>query len=147
MFKGPKDIPADQKNTGKEISIDDDKLMPQSVLDVPIFETIECGFLGILFRKIIQRQNICSSFYYTEFGNSVDESNVDSQVHPLGSRLYCYKTIDSRLINTVLLLYLFALLFMGRLKLNCIGVLNGPDNKVYLIAVEVERYKSGKKYS
>ncbi|MDN5867761.1 MAG: PQQ-dependent sugar dehydrogenase, partial [Candidatus Nitrosocosmicus sp.] len=135
-FLGPNDILVTEKTTGKVMRVIDGALMPYHVLDVAVATSIERGLLGIAVSKSLEGKTYVF-LYYTESGNGVDESDVDSYVDPLGNRLYRYEFVDGRLINPVLLLDLTAIPPNSRGEHNGGKIRIGPDNNVYLVVGEV----------
>jgi aldose sugar dehydrogenase len=135
-FLGPDDILVTEKNTGKVVRVVDGARMPYPLLDIPVATSIERGLLGIDISNSIDGKTHVF-LYYTESGDGVDSSDVNSQVDPLGNRLYRYELVDDQLINPALLLDLTAIPPNDRGEHNGGKVLIGPDNNVYLIVGDV----------
>jgi glucose/arabinose dehydrogenase/plastocyanin len=79
---------------------------------------------------------------FTESGNEVDGSDVESNVDPAGNRLYRYEYVDGQLINPVLLLDLTAIPPNDRGEHNGGKIRIGPDNNIYFIVGEVGGHRT-----
>ncbi len=140
-FLGPTDILVTEKNTGRVVRIVDGQILPQPVVDVPVATATERGLLGIAVSKN-QDGKTYVFLSYTESGNSEDASDVNSQLDPLGNRLYRYEFVDGQLVNPVLLVDLSAIPPNGRGEHNGGKVLIGPDNNVYYMVGEVGGHRT-----
>lgn len=134
-FLGSDDILVTEKTTGKVMRIIDGLMMPMPIIDIPVATSIERGLLGIAISKNFDGKTYVF-LSYTESGNSMDSSDVESLVDPLGNRLYRYEFADGRLINPVLLLDLNAVPVNGRAEHNGGKIRIGPDNNVYFMTGE-----------
>ena len=140
-FLGPNDLLVTEKETGKVIHIVDGQIQDEPALDVTVANSIERGLLGIA----ISKQPDGKTFVFisfTESGNEVDGSDVESNVDPAGNRLYRYEYVDGQLINPVLLLDLTAIPPNDRGEHNGGKIRIGPDNNIYFIVGEVGGHRT-----
>jgi glucose/arabinose dehydrogenase/plastocyanin len=140
-FLGPNDLLVTEKETGKVIHIVDGQIQDEPALDVTVANSIERGLLGIA----ISKQPDGKTFVFisfTESGNEVDGSDVESNVDPAGNRLYRYEYVDGQLINPVLLLDLTAIPPNHRGEHNGGKIRIGPDNNIYFIVGEVGGHRT-----
>ena len=140
-FLGPNDLLVTEKETGKVIHIVDGQIQDEPALDVTVANSIERGLLGIA----ISKQPDGKTFVFisfTESGNEVDGSDVESNVDPAGNRLYRYEYVDGQLINPVLLLDLTARPPNDRGEHNGGKIRIGPDNNIYFIVGEVGGHRT-----
>ncbi|GKS60616.1 hypothetical protein YTPLAS21_00740 [Candidatus Nitrosocosmicus sp.] len=140
-FLGPNDLLVTEKETGKVIHIVDGQIQDEPALDVTVANSIERGLLGIA----ISKQPDGKTFVFisfTESGNEVDGSDVESNVDPAGNRLYRYEYVDGQLIDPVLLLDLTAIPPNDRGEHNGGKIRIGPDDNVYFIVGEVGGHRT-----
>lgn len=141
-FVGPNDILVTEKETGKVMRILNGQVLPDPVLDVPVATNIERGLLGIAVAKHPELGKTYVFLSYTESGNGEDGSDFESNIDPLGNRLYRYEFVDGKLINPLLLLDLPANPVNGRAEHNGGKVLIGPDDNVYYMIGEVGGHRT-----
>ncbi len=140
-FLGPNDLLVTEKETGKVIHIVDGQIQDEPALDVTVANSIERGLLGIAISKQPDGKTLVF-ISFTESGNEVDGSDVESNVDPAGNRLYRYEYVDGQLINPVLLLDLTAIPPNDRGEHNGGKIRIGPDNNIYFIVGEVGGHRT-----
>jgi glucose/arabinose dehydrogenase len=135
-FLGPDDILVIEKNNGTVHRILND-VISEPLLDVNVANHGERGLLGIAVEK--KKNEPTSVFlYYTE---TVQKDGNDSNVDPLGNRLYRYELAENstRLVKPKLLLDLPA---TPKPVHNGGVVTIGPDKNVYTVIGDVDLHRN-----
>ena len=136
-FLGPDDILAIEKNNGTVHRILNGVITSEPLLDLNVANHGERGLLGIAVEK---KENEPTSvfLYYTE---TVQKDGNDSNIDPLGNRLYRYELAENstRLVKPKLLLDLPA---TPKPVHNGGVVTIGPDKNVYTVIGDVDLHRN-----
>jgi glucose/arabinose dehydrogenase len=125
-FIGNNDILVLEKNEGKVKRVVNGTVQNNSILDVPVANSVERGMLGIAVQKLSNG----TTFVYLYFTESTkDGDDTTEKKLPTGNRLYRYELIEGRLVNPKLLL---GLPVSPGPAHNGGKLLVGPDGNLYL---------------
>jgi glucose/arabinose dehydrogenase len=125
-FLGNSDILVLEKNAGEVKRVANGTLQNNSLLDVPVANSVERGMLGIA----VQRIPNGPTFVFLYFTESVKDGDDKSEKRlPIGNRLYRYELVQDKLVNPKLLLDLPATPGPAH---NGGKLIVGPDGNLYL---------------
>ena len=125
-FLGNSDILVLEKNAGEVKRVANGTIQNNSLLDVPVANSVERGMLGIA----VQRIPNGPTYVFLYFTESVKDGDDRSEKRlPIGNRLYRYELIQDKLVNPKLLLDLPASPGPAH---NGGELIVGPDGNIYL---------------